>query len=91
MSTSNSVKTLGHSFGISKVITKELRIGPKPRKFTFCLGLLTALLSFAAAIFWIQVTRTQRTTNPDPARFAAENVQGVVGLEEAIQAISSRH
>jgi hypothetical protein len=91
MSTSNYVRIFGRGFGVSKGITKESHKASGPRKFTFWLGLLTALLSFGAGIFWLQVTRTQRTTNLDQARFAAENVQGTVGLDEAIQAISIRH
>jgi hypothetical protein len=93
MSISDSAKTLGRRFGVSKGITKESNIASGLRKFTFRLSLLTALLSFSAGIFCLQVTRTPRTTDPDQMRFATENApdQGTVSLAQAIQALGIRH
>jgi hypothetical protein len=93
MSTSNSTNIWERRFGVSKRNTKEPRIASGPRKFTFWLSSLTALLSFAAGIFCLQATRTTRTMDPEQARFAAENVpnQGTCSLAQAIQALSIRH
>jgi hypothetical protein len=92
MSISNSTKTLGRRSGGSKGITKKPNIESGLRKFTFWLSSLTALLSFSVAIFYLQVTRTSRTTNPEEARLATENVpdQGTVSLGQAIYALSIR-
>jgi hypothetical protein len=93
MSISNSAKILGRRFRVSKGITKESNPAPGLRKFTFWLSSLTALLSFSAGIFYLQVTGTPRTTDLDQAGLATENVpnQGTVSLAQAIEALSIRH
>ena len=92
MSTSNSAKIWARRFEVSKGNAKESRIASGPRKFIFWLSSVTALLSFSAGIFCLQVTRTTRTMDPDQVRFANENVpnQGTVSLAQAIQALSIR-
>ncbi|MBV8968957.1 MAG: hypothetical protein JO331_07845 [Verrucomicrobia bacterium] len=92
MSISNSAKTLGRRSGVSIGITKEPNTAAGLRKVTFWLSSLTALLSFSVAIFWLQAIRTPRTTDPEQARLATENVpeQGTVSLDQAIHALSIR-
>lgn len=93
MSTSNSAKILERRFGVSKGNAKEAHLASGARQFTFWLSSLTALLSFSAGIFCLQVTGTTRAMDPDQARFATENVpnQATVSLAQAIQALSIRH
>jgi hypothetical protein len=93
MSISNSAKPLGRRFGVCRGITEESNTASGLGKFTFWLSSLAALLSFSAAIFCLQVTRTQRTTDPDQVGLAAEDLpnEATVSLAQAIQALRIRN